>query len=492
MNATQLFEGVVEEIAIPNREILSVTENTARANFDSVFVCIKGARADGHTLAMRAYENGCRLFVAEHPLSLPTDALVLTVENTRKTLARLACNLYAHPSRKMHLIGITGTKGKTTTAQLLSHILNQNGISCGYIGTNGVKYGSVKKELANTTPDALTLQKTLSEMLCNGIKTAVIEVSSQALMQYRVEGTHFTTALFTNLYTDHIGPFEHADFAEYLACKHRLFTDFDLENVIVNSDDAHTKQMLEGCQASNRITCSILGSADCSATKIVQTQTDGCLGVSFLLNDAGTATPIELPLLGACNASNALLAAAVATRIFKISAADTARALRSVAIAGRCECIPLPSGGVAVIDYAHNGESMRQILSSLRPYVKGRLICLFGSVGERSQLRRKELGRAARDLADLTVLTSDNPGREDPERIIDEIAAEWQGHEQSFLRNADRKEAILQALKETHNGDVLLLAGKGHEQYQLIGTEKLPFSEREIVTSFCKSAAMIG
>ena len=492
MKAVQLFEGIYSGIELPNFEIRSVTENTARADANSVFVCIKGARADGHALAIRAYENGCRLFVAEHPLSLPDDALVLTVKNTRKTLARLACNLYNHPSHNMHLIAITGTKGKTTTAQLLFHILNQNGFVCGYIGTNGVRYGTVEKELANTTPDALTLQKTLSDMLSNGVKIAVIEVSSQALMQYRADGTRFTTALFTNLYTDHIGPTEHADFAEYRACKHRLFTDFDLQNVVINADDAHAAGMLEGCNAPNRITCSLMKSADCSATQIAKTQTDGCLGISFFLNSTGDLTPIELPLLGTCNASNALLAAAVATRIFDLSPADTAHALRSVSIAGRCECIPLPSGGVAVIDYAHNGESMRQILSSLRPYAKGRLLCLFGSVGERSQLRRAELGRAARDLADLTFLTSDNPGREDPERIIDEIASEWQGFDRPFLRNADRKEAILHALRETHDGDILLLAGKGHEQYQLVGSEKLPFSEREIVTSFCKSAAVIG
>ncbi len=492
MRMRELFEGVMKVIPTVDFEISSITEHTSLANGESVFVCIKGARADGHDLAFRAYENGCRVFVASRPLSLPSDALVLLTDDTRMTLANLACRFYGHPSRKMHLIGITGTKGKTTTAHLLFHILNQNGIPTGYIGTNGVLYQNVQKPLRNTTPDAVTLQKTLCEMLDAGVHTAVIEVSSQALMQKRVDGTHFETALFTNLYTDHIGPMEHPDFEHYKACKHRLFTDFDLQNVIFNDDDPYAAEMVAGSSAPCLLTCSTEKTADFYAADLKETWKNGHLGVTFSLMHKKGAVSVSLPLLGRCNASNALLAASTAIGVFGIPLKNVADALSTASVVGRCECIPLPSGAVAVIDYAHNGESMRQILSALRPYVKGRLICLFGSVGERSQLRRTSIGKAAATLADLCFLTSDNPGREDPDTIIDEIAAAFEGTNTPYWRNPDRKSAILQALEETKNGDVLLLAGKGHEEYQLIGTQKLPFCERVIIEEFCKSTATAG
>ena len=492
MKVAELFLGVCDTQALPTFEIASVTENTARAGIDSVFVCIRGARTDGHDLAHLAYENGCRCFVAEHPLSLSDDAFVLLTPDTRKALAILACRIYNHPSHQMHVIGITGTKGKTTTAQLLFHILNQCNIPSGYIGTNGVLYQNVEKALGNTTPDAVTLQKTLADMRDAGVRVAILEVSSQALMQKRVDGIRFQTAIFTNLYTDHIGPSEHTDFAHYKSCKKRLFSDFSIENIILNADDPHTPDMARDSMAKKRISCSLGAGADLFASQITPSHREGRLGIDFVLTDADCSIPVFLPLIGECNVSNALLAAAVATRVFGRSSEEIARSLCSASVKGRGECIPLPSGGIAVIDYAHNGESLRQMLSALRPYTRRRLMCLFGSVGERTQLRRAELGRAACELSDMVFLTSDNPGCEDPEGIIDEIAAEWKDSTLPYFRNADRKSAILEALSQTRDGDILLLAGKGHEEYQLIGTQKIPFSEREIIEAFCQPSALLS
>ena len=488
MTARELLSKDFPSASLPACTVTTLTDNTARADAHSVFVCIKGARVDGHELAMRAYESGCRIFVAERALALPADATVLLCDNTRKMLSRLACRFYGHPSRQMHVIGITGTKGKTTTAQLLSHVLNQNGIPCGYIGTNGITYGGVTQKTLNTTPDPCTLQSALRDMHTAGMRAVVIEVSSQALMQARADGTHFETVLFTNLALDHVGTYEHASFEDYAACKKRLFTEFDAQNVLWNTDDPHTPYMQANCKIPRQINCSASTSADCTATNITPYRTHTSAGIAFTYTAHGVQTSCTLSLVGRCNVSNALLAVATATEIFGISPARACAPLFECAVDGRSEWISLPNGAAVVIDYAHNGESLCQILTSLREYAPNRLITLFGSVGERSQLRRAELGRVAAELSDLCILTSDNPGCEDPEAIIREIAAALKPHKTPYHTVTDRREAIEFALALTQKGDILLLAGKGHEAYQLIGREKLPFSEREIVSHYIQGA----
>ena len=488
MNAKKLLGRIFPRTKIPDREIRSVTENTRLADAGSIFVCIRGARVDGHALAPDAYQNGCRLFVAEHPLEIPADAHVLLTENTRLTLAHLACELYGHPSKRLHVIGITGTKGKTTTAQLTASLLNDCGIPCGYVGTNGIAYGDVRRATQNTTPDAITLQKTFVEMIDNGMHAVCVEVSSQALMQHRVDGTRFSTVLFTNLSSDHVGPNEHPSFEHYRACKHRLFTDFGAKCAIWNTDDAAYARMQEGCTARRQITVSALTTGvDLTAKSIFPINTDTAHGIAFTLCQKKHEYPAHLPLIGRCNVSNALQALAVATEIMKIPPRQAIDALSHARVDGRSEWIALPGGGAAVIDYAHNGESLRQILTALREYAPRRLTVLFGSVGERTQLRRRELGTVAASLADFCVLTSDNPGHEPPEAIIDEIAEAFVGTETEYLKIPDREEAILTALKMTEANDILLLAGKGHETYQLIGSEKRYFCEKDIVNEYVKS-----
>ena len=473
---------------IPDCEITTLTDHSERTNAESVFVCIRGQRFDGHTLAPRAYERGCRIFVAEEPLELPPDACVLLTNNSRKTLSELACTLWGDPSGKMHIIGITGTKGKTTTATMLAHILNSVGIPTGYIGTNGISYGSVEHTTANTTPDPLTLQQTLYDMHRSGIRAVVMEVSSQGLMQNRVAGVQFGTVLFTNLYLDHIGGAEHPTFEHYRATKHSLFTDFASPNAVWNIDDPATPLMRLGCTALRNLTISGEEKrADYLAQNTRPLRDERGLYSLFRLIAEDKEIECRLRLLGEHNVYNALLAVAVAHGVFQVPLPMTVAALEKLAIRGRAECIPLPNGALCVIDYAHNGESLRHLLTSLRVYQPSRLICLFGSVGERTQIRRRELGEVAAELADLSILTSDNPGTEDPMQIIDEIAAAFGDNRKAYIKIPDRSDAIRCAVSILQRNDILVLAGKGHEEYQLIGREKLPFSEREIIREVLNS-----
>ena len=473
---------------IPDLEITTLTDHSEKTNAESVFVCIRGQRFDGHTLAPRAYEHGCRIFVAEEPLPLPEDACVLLTNNSRKTLSELACTLWGDPSSKMHVIGITGTKGKTTTATMLSHILNSVGIPTGYIGTNGIAYGSVERTTANTTPDPLTLQKTLYDMQRSGIRAVVMEVSSQGLMQSRVAGVQFGTVLFTNLYLDHVGTAEHPTFEHYRATKHSLFTDFASPNAVWNIDDPATPLMRVGCTALRNLTISgEEKAADYLAQNTRAQRDESGLYSLFRLIAKDKQIECRLRLLGEHNVYNALLALAVAHGVFQVPLSVAVDTLEKLAIRGRAECIPLPNGALCVIDYAHNGESLRHLLTSLRVYNPSRLICLFGSVGERTQMRRRELGEVAAELADLSILTSDNPGTEDPMQIIDEIAAAFGDKRKAYIKIPDRSDAIRCAVSILQKNDILVLAGKGHEEYQLVGREKLPFSEREIIREVLES-----
>ena len=482
MNATQLLSPYFPNLPLPETPICRLTEQAQNADASSLFFCICGARFDGHDFANRAYAQGCRLFIVQKEIALPDDATVLMVSDTRKMLALLARDFYGTPDQKMHLIGITGTKGKTTTAQLLTHILNRSSIACGYIGTNGISYAGRQYSTANTTPDAITLQATLRDMYEHGIKAAVIEVSSQALMQYRVEGMHFETVLFTNLSPDHIGINEHPSFAHYQASKKRLFTDFTAKNAIFNLDDPACKEIIAGTTATHLIACSAEATdADYHVSDVRLLRTNTLLGVGFAINNTTSTHHCRLGLTGKFNAQNALLAIATAESVFGIRLSDAAESLADASVCGRSEIIPLPNGATAVIDYAHNGISLSNLLQTLREYNPYRLITLFGSVGGRTQQRRAELGEVAASLCDLAILTSDNPDTESPEDIIADIARAFYGKSTPYIALPDREAAIKKAVDLTQSGDILVLAGKGHENYQLIDGKKIPFCEMDIL-----------
>lgn len=464
-------------------EINHITNDSREARFGSLFVCIKGFTTDGHLYAKKAYTNGCRAFVCEKEIDLPCDASVVVVENSRNALALLSCELYGNPSDELPVIGITGTKGKTTTALMIKQLLDATGIPCGYIGSNGVIYADRKIDVANTTPESYKLHAFMRDMIENGMKAVVMEVSSQALKLNRVLGISFDLTLFTNLSPDHIGPGEHDNFEDYFNTKKRLFDDFECQAVIANADDPYTEKILTGCR-SNVLLYSINAQSDYKAEAIELYRTNDLLGMKFNCRQNERVLPCTLSIPGEFNVHNALSCLAVADAL-GIKPEFAASTLSNMQIEGRFEVVHAENGACFVIDYAHNGLSLESALNALRKYEPNRLICLYGSVGCRTQIRRSQLGEVASRLADFSILTSDNPATEDPMQIIGEIAAHYRNPD-SYIAIPDRKEAIEYAYKNSQKGDIILLAGKGHETYQLVGNSKIPFCEREIISN-CKS-----
>ena len=470
--------------------------DSRRATEDTVFFCLVGKTSDGHLYAPDAYRNGCRVFVVERPLELPADALQYRVPDTRHALADCAAAFYDHPERRIRLIGLTGTKGKTTTALLIRTLLTDAGIPTGYVGTNGVDYGDLHFHTVNSTPESLDIYRYLRDMVDAGMQACVLEVSSQALWMERTRGLIFDTVLFTNLSRDHIGGVEHPDFDHYRDCKRRLFDSYPYSAVAANTDDPHTAFMTEGVSAP--LYTFGLDRAEGDAPlwlgqHIRPAKKQGRIGVSFEVLRGGISPEGEwfLPLPGRFNVQNALAALSVACERFGVSPACAKESLSRAVVAGRFETVTHPAfpDVTFVIDYAHNGVSLTSILEALRVYEPTRLICLFGSVGGRTTERRRDLAEAAAYRADLCILTSDNPGCEHPDEIIDEINAAVPPDACPRMLISDRGDAIARAVKIAKAGDIILLAGKGHEDYQLIGTRRVPYSETDTLKQALEAAA---
>lgn len=462
-------------------ECRRIEYDSRKAMGGDLFVCLVGAKSDGHNYAMRAYDNGCRAFLCERELDLPSDAVQAVTPDTRSALAAAAANFYSNPAKKLHIIGITGTKGKTTTALLTSAILNAAGMNCAYIGSNGVIINGKHTETVNTTPESLELHHYFDMMVTSGVEYAVLEVSSQALGHHRVDGIPFEVTAFTNLSRDHIGEGEHPDFDDYKRCKKRLFDSYGSSCMVYNADDAASEYMKSGF-VGKTVSFSALGEADFSAVNIQKYRSDTALGVSFDCITGAWQTHVSLMSPGAFSVYNGLCAMAICS-YFGISRDFSASVLCRTPVQGRFEIVEGIPGRTFVIDYAHNGLSLTSALKTLREYEPHRIICLFGSVGGRTRERRRELAEAADALADYAIVTSDNPDFEPPEEITAEIA--------SYIKNipyeciTDRYEAIGAAVKMSQDGDIVLLAGKGHETYQLICGQKEPFCEREILREAC-------
>ena len=450
-----------------------------------MFFCLSGAVSDGHAYADMAYAAGCRIFAVERDIALPSDATVIKFKSTRSALSALSAEFYGHPDSDMHVIGITGTKGKTTTALLIHKMLESCGVCSGYIGTNGISFCDKHFTTVNTTPESLELFKYLDYMRREGVRAVVIEVSSQALWTCRVQDLHFDSCIYTNLYPDHIGKNEHPSFEHYKKTKRSLFRDFSPSTIIVNSDDGEWRYMVRGSGATIITTSADGNDAVWRAECVREIRTSEHLGVSFNVCKGDLSLPVLLDLPGRINVGNALLLFALCCDVFDISPLTVAKNFEGMTIDGRGEVLISPAlpDVTFVIDYAHHGASLGAILKVLRGYKPSRLICLFGSVGERTFMRRGELARAAAEGADACILTSDNPGRESPDKIISEIDAAFPEDYPERICISDRGEAIEYAVRNAKAGDIILLAGKGHEDYQLVGVRRLPFCERDIINS---------
>lgn len=465
---------------IPPVEVTDVVYDSRKAKPGCVFVCLRGASSDGHRYAAQAAAAGAAAIVAEEPVE--ADAPVVLVPDTKAALALLSAEFFGNPAKNaIRVIGITGTKGKTTTAYMIRAILEAAGHKTGVIGTIGVAIGDELIKTDNTTPQSYEVQKFLRQMAEAGCEYCVMEASSIGLKDKRVYGFPFEVGVFTNFSEDHIGGVEHKDMQEYLESKALLFT--MCKTGVVNADDPS----LEGILRGHSCDVKTFGFSDgvwLRGSGCRHLSRPGLLGVAFETTGA-VALSAEVSIPGKFNAYNAL-AAIGCCAVLGIPADAMRRGLLTVCVKGRVEPVPVPGNFTLLLDYAHNGVGMESVLSTLREYEPNRLICMFGAGGNRPKVRRYEMGEASGRLADLSVITADNSRFENVLDILNDIKVGLQKVGGKYIEIPDRREAIRWCLAHAQDGDIIVLAGKGHEDYQEIEGKKYPFDERVVIQELLK------
>ena len=457
-------------------DIVTLVNDSREAEKGSAFVCVRGAVSNGHNYAADAAAKGAAALVVEREVNAPEDVTVILVKDTRYALALMSAAYYGYPAEKMKIIGVTGTKGKTTTTYMVKSILESTGYKVGLIGTIEAIIGEKHIPAGNTTPESCTIQKYFSQMAEEGCDIVVMEASSQGLMLHRTAGIPFEIGIFTNLGKDHIGPNEHSDFENYKQCKGLLFRQCRLG--IANADDRYSRDVLKN--ATCRVeTFGFSENADLRAENIKLISRPGYLGVAYHASGIMD-LDVEIDIPGRFSVYNSLTAIAVC-RHFQVPPEKIKKALREVKVKGRIERVPVSDEFTLLIDYAHNAMSLENLLTTLREYDPGRLVCLFGCGGNRSKDRRYEMGEVSGRLADLTIITSDNPRFEEPQAIIDDIKTGIEKTDGKYVEICGRKDAIRYAIETGKPGDVIILAGKGHEDYQEIKGIKYPMDERVLI-----------
>lgn len=457
-------------------EITDLVYDSRKITKGCLFVCIKGTVVDGHTFIKEAAEKGAAAVLVQDAADAPKELTVIQVKDTRYGLALVSAAWFHHPAEELKVIGVTGTKGKTTTTYMVKSILENAGYKVGLIGTIEAIIGDEVIPASNTTPESYVVQQYFRRMVEAGCRCVVMEVSSQGLMMHRTAGFTFEIGIFTNLEPDHIGPNEHASFEEYMACKGLLFQ--QCKTGIVNIDDEHCLKVIEG----HTCTIETFGFSEKADLRAVDTQLvnrPGYLGVAYQAQGLVN-MDVEIDVPGKFSVYNSLTAIAIC-RHFKVTEENMKKALKVAKVKGRIEMIKVSDEFTLMIDYAHNAMSLESLLTSLREYNPKRLVCLFGCGGNRSKLRRYEMGEVSGKLADLTIITSDNPRFEEPQEIIDDIKAGMAKTNGKYVEIIDRKEAIKYAIEHGQPGDVIVLAGKGHEDYQEIKGKKYPMDERVLI-----------
>ena len=461
-------------------QVENVVYDSRKVTDGSLFICIEGGTADGHTFIPDVVKKGAKALIVTKDVSglLPEDAdvTVIRVKDSRYALAFVSAAYFGHPAEKLKVIGITGTKGKTTTTYLVKSILEHAGHKVGLVGTIEAIIGQEHIPANNTTPESYVLQEYFAKMVEAGCDTVVMEVSSQGLMLHRTQGFVFDYGIFTNIEPDHIGPLEHKDFADYMHCKGLLFKQCRVG--IVNCDDAHYQDVIKDhtCKIE---TFGFAENADYRAQDLKLISGAGFLGIDFKARGKVN-LDIELHAPGRFSVYNALCAIAICNH-FGVTADEVEEALLQAHVKGRIELVKVSDDFTLMIDYAHNAMALESLLTTLREYKPKRLVCLFGCGGNRSKLRRYEMGEVSGKLADLTVITSDNPRNEEPQAIIDDIKVGISKTDGKYVEIIDRKEAIAYVIRHGQPGDVIVLAGKGHEDYQEIKGKKYPMDERDII-----------
>lgn len=456
--------------------ITDLCYDSRKVTKDCAFICLEGTQVDGHDFIDTAIKKGASTIFIEKDIEVSQPVTVIKLSNTRKDLSLLSINYFDNPASKLTMIGITGTKGKTTTSWMIKNILEEEGKKVGVIGTMGVFIGNNHYETINTTPESYEIQKYLSEMVNQNIEYAIMEVSSQALKVGRVEGMTFDYGIFTNLTKDHIGEGEHENMEDYIYSKSLLFQ--KSKHGILNIDDKHYQDM------TKNNTCDIhtFGKnkeADLIINNIkllrkehfigLELHTKGLIEDTFLVN-----TPGEF---SAYNAISAILT----TKLIGCKLESIKKALSKVAVKGRVEIIPVSSKYSVIIDYAHNGISMTNILNTMREYHPKRIVSLFGCGGNRSKTRRYDMGEISGRLSDFTIITEDNSRYEDINDIMNDIEIGIKKANGKYIKIEDRKEAIKYAIENAKEGDIILLLGKGHETYREKNGVREHFDEREVI-----------
>lgn len=455
-------------------EICEVVCDTRLVQPGTAFVAIRGAHSDGHDLVTDALEAGAAFIVVEKDMGLP---LQIVVKNTRQAYALMCANLHDRPSEKLHLIGVTGTNGKTTVTTIIWQMLTAMGKKVGLIGTTGNQIGNMTLPARYTTPEAGSLQAMLARMVEADCEYAILEVSSHSLEQHRLDGCHFDVGVFTNLTQDHLD--YHKTMEAYFEAKSKLFEQADC--AIINGGDPYGQRAIKTLQARNKTVFSY--GVDTEEGYMAKNVEENISSVSFLLCHETEQEKAYFGMPGRFSASNALAALATVNAIgFSLSEAVSALE-KCTGVKGRAEVISRDLGlpFTVVRDYAHSEDGLSKILEAFRGFVPGQLIVVFGAPGERDVTKRPLMGQAVAEYADYAIITSDNPRSEDEKLIMEQVAKGFQDSNTPFELCEDRFEAIKRGMERARTGDLLLLAGKGHEEYQVLSYGTLAFDEKEVV-----------
>lgn len=483
MKLKEILTGINDLKAKGNLDIdvNKITSDSRSVESGDMFVAIKGFDVDGHKFVKSAIDNGAKVVLINEDMAkdmlqyITPNVTLITAKDTREAIAICACNFYQNPSRKVKLIGVTGTKGKTTTTFMIKRILEKQGIKTGLIGTIASYSGEKKLEDSDrTTPDSLKLQQLFSTMYNDGCQAIVMEVSSQSLKLHRVDGCDFDIGIFTNFSEDHISEKEHPNMEDYFASKVMLFKMCKVG--FINVDDVNTIRVPSIVKTCEFKTYGIDNECDLLAKDITITNSY----VDFRVKINGKNERIKTDIPGRFSVYNSLAAISVALKM-GVSVDNIKEALKDVKVPGRSELVDNKLGLTIMIDYAHSPESLQSILQAVKSYTRGRVISVFGCGGDRDHAKRPQMGEISGRIASYTIITSDNPRTENKEEIVKEIEEGIKKTKGKYECIVDRTEAIKKAISMCEKNDIIVLAGKGHETYQEINHVKYPYDERVII-----------
>ena len=477
----ELLQGSLET------EVDELVYDSRKAKAGAVFVCTKGTKIDSHEFIPNVVAAGVTVLILEQKVPVPDGVTAILVHNSREALAHLSAARFGHPAKQMVMIGVTGTKGKTTTTHMIKTILESCGKKVGMIGTTGIVIGSDVQKTANTTPESYQLHEAFHQMRLEGCQYVVMEVSSQAFKMHRVEGIVFDYGLFTNISPDHIGPDEHEDFDEYLSCKSKIFQCSKVG--IMNKDDAHWDEVVKNA------TCPVYSfslnqeGTDFKAEEIRYLSEPDFVGVEFDVKGRYELS-VRVNIPGRFNVANALAAVSVLS-FLNLPKDKICHGLENLSVNGRMEIVYSSEKCTVIVDYAHNAISMESLLTTLRDYNPKRLVCVFGCGGNRSKDRRYSMGDCAGRLADYSIITADNSRFEKTEDIIADIRGSIKKTGGTFIEIPDRREAIRYSMCHCNSGDMIAVIGKGHEDYQEANGVRHHFSDREEILKIADSPEFI-